>query len=276
MRRLAVVAESLAVVRGDDRQRRHAAAKRSPTGEQPAELLVRERNLAVIRTVAKRRAHGIGCLVGGVRIEEMHPCEDGAVRGRRRPRLQPGDSGVNRRVRSPLDVGRPGGVAAAGETIVVGREAPVEAESVVHRKARDERRGFVAGVSERLRHGRREGAEHEPRIVADAVNQRRHAGQDARVRWQRQRDLGNRVFKADALARQPVQYRRGRAAVTVTAEVIRTERVDGDEEHVRSIAGSARDGTPPPPGPESHEHERRESREEQGLRPTSGCAGADL
>ena len=80
------------------------------------------------------------------------------------------DHGGNGPVGPPLDVRRPGGIGAARETIIVGREAAIEAEPVVHREARDERRRVVTGVPERLGDRSRRWAEHEAGIVADAVD----------------------------------------------------------------------------------------------------------
>ena len=76
MRPLAVIAEPLAVIAGDDDQRAIHLSVRAQRFEKPRELRVRVGDLAVIWRLRARAVFGRR-FVGGVRIVEVEPQEEG-------------------------------------------------------------------------------------------------------------------------------------------------------------------------------------------------------
>src|SRR5207249_9342173 len=89
----------------------------------------------------------------------------------------------------------------------------------------DERRGAIAGAFERLRKGRRlAGAERA--VVVNAGAGGVAAGEDRRMRGQRQRNVSVRVGEADAFLRQSIDDRRQTRHASVGSDAIGAQRVD--------------------------------------------------
>ncbi len=233
------------MIRRHQHDRLPSASDLAPGVQQHAELLVRERNLAVVRAVVKTRPEGLRRIGRRVRVEQVHPHEDGP-RGGRLP--QPRQRRGHRLVSAAFDVGGPRRVVAAREPVVVDRKATTEAEPVVHRKPGHEGCRLVAGLREPLGDRGHVGAENEPGVVANPMAQRRQAGENRRVRGQRQRNVGHGVRKPDAPRRQRVDHWRRRAPIAVAAQMVRAERVDRHEQDVgvRAPLGRRRRGAPAP------------------------------
>ncbi len=77
-------------------------------------------------------------------------------------------------------------------------------------------------------------------VVEDAVLDDRQRAHDRQVRRYRHVRLRERLLEDDALAREAVEVRRAGGRAAVRAEVIRAQRVDGDEDDVRPCRGVAR------------------------------------
>ena len=113
-------------------------------------------------------------------------------------------------------------VLAEVEVVVEGVEPPVEAVRPRDERVRVKPRGRVP----RLRQRRRHGVRREPVVVTDR-GVRVLPGQQRRHRFPRVRARAVRVREPEALGRELVEHRRGVAAVAVTPEVVRAERVGG-------------------------------------------------
>ena len=217
MRRLTVLAQALAMIGG--RQHDHRVGRPRPLDrvEKHADLGIGKGDLAIVRPPAEAAQVRLGRRVGRMRIEQVQPEEERPGPVLRRG-MQPCQGRADGRIRPALDVGQCDRIVAARKCIVVDVEAAPEAESPVDRKARHEGGRVVARALELLGQRRRRGAENELGVVADAVHERRDAGQDGRVRGQRQRDVHDGGREAHAARRQCVKDRRGCCPIAVTAE----------------------------------------------------------
>src|SRR5207237_1298647 len=74
--------------------------------------------------------------------------------------------------------------------------------------------------------------EEEAAIVADAVPRRELAGEDRRVRRQRQRRRRDRLLEQYALAREAIEVRRRDGVEPVRVNPIRARRIERDDQEV--------------------------------------------
>src|SRR5262249_362454 len=98
--------------------------------------------------------------------------------------------------------------------------------SPIQYEGADEAAGSVAICLQHLRERDLLVADVELTVVADAVKRRKSAGQERRVRRQRQRCDGRGVNEAKSTCGEPVGGGRRGGLVTVTAEAIRAQRID--------------------------------------------------
>ena len=216
---------------------RLARERREPI-EERTERVVRPGNLAGVGIGRIAPGELVWRLVRRVRIEHVHPREP-LVRLRSRPGERRRDDGVG----AALGEREVHGAAGLADAVVVDVEAGVEAEALIERETADEGAG---GKAEALQpRGQRRGPGPDPVavVVAHAVLVGIRAGQEARMR--RQRDDRVRVGEGEPRAARGERFEARRAgAAAVDGNRIRSERVDGDEEHV-AVAVGARSRTQP-------------------------------
>ena len=258
---LAVLAQSLAMVRGHEDEGARRPALRLQEPQQPAELRVHEGDLAVVGAAGEPRREVRRRLVGRVGVEVVDPEEP---RGRR-PRFQPRPGRGRRLVRGTLHVGRAAPVLAVGQVIVVHVEPAREAEAPVQREPGDEGRRPVPRVVEGLGQGGDGLGQHEVAVVAHAVAKRGEPGEDRGVRRCRERHVGDRGREARAAGGQRVEDGGRGAGVTVAADVVGAEGVDGDEQDVGP--GPSRGGRT---RPRARTGERGGQGRDRGERPAQG------
>jgi hypothetical protein len=225
VRQLAVVAEAFSMIGEHDDIDVLVAAGRAKRVEDAADLLVGEGDLAVVRTAGKTTAEGFRRIVRGVRIVEMQPREE-----RPRRALKPANRGVGHFVGASLS-------ALFARTrfvklLVEGVEALREPECRGDRIRADEGGGAVAKLLQATGRGRIPRSEREDDVAADAVGRRISTGEDRRVRRSGQRNRGLRAREARAARGERIERRRLGPGGAVHADVIRPQRVDGDEKKV--------------------------------------------
>ena len=145
--------------------------------EQTSDLGVHECDLSVVRVRGEAAPVLVRRIVGGVRIEVVHPHEPGTPRARRigrRARLRPPVQHARRGgVRLPLGLARAARRVPARQAVVVQIEAAREPEPAIQRKARDERRRRITRRVHHRRDARNIGREDERAVVVYAVADRR-------------------------------------------------------------------------------------------------------
>jgi hypothetical protein len=226
-----VIAEPLAVIarHRDDRGRLGAGGMQPD--EQPRDLRIDERDLAVVGVAIRLLEERLRRIVGRVRIVEVDPRKERLRRrlGGRQPRKR----GLGDDVAAPL--GLEAGVARriAGHAIVVRIEAARQAEPAIQHIGADEGARAVAGVVEGARERRPH--LHHVAVQAHAVRRRQRAGENRRMRRQRERRGAARLCKADPTRRKRIDRRRQAAPHAIGAK-----RVDRDEEDVGLARGRGR------------------------------------
>ena len=228
VRRLAVIAERLAVIAGDDDE--GGGRRAAQIVEERRKRRVDGGHLAVVRLVRVLAVEGRRRLVRRVGIEDVHPLEErrawlALLVGE--PRARERHDG-RRRALGHDELGR---LARLAEPVVVDVEAGVQPEARVQRKRADEGARRVAGLLEQRGDRRRARGEPVAAVLAHAVLVRVFARQDAGVRGQRERRLRVREGEAHAFRGEPVERGRARGAA-VAAERVGAERVDRDEQDV--------------------------------------------
>ena len=148
--------------------------------------------------------------------------------------------GLGRPVGGPLDVGRAARVLPPRQLVVVGVEAPVEAEATLEGEAGDEAGGAVAGLAEVLGHAAHALGQDIGPVVAHAVAERGVTGQDRGVRGRRERGVGDGDREQSAPRRQAVEVRGDGRLVAVASEAIRAKRVDRHQQDVGRRGGPGR------------------------------------
>jgi hypothetical protein len=218
------------VIGGEDHERVALLSGAKERLEDGTEQAVRVRHFAVIGRLRMARREGLRRDVREVRLIEVDPRE-GPRRSLGRPPLlrllhRPGPR--------PLRHEERGARLGIAQAIVVDVEPPVEAEPRVEREGAHEGTRRVAGPLEEG--GQRVDATGEPEagVVTDTVIERVPAGEDVGVRRQRHHVLGMRLLEAHAAGGQAVDPGCLDRPIPVTAEGIRPERVDGDEEDVEA------------------------------------------
>ena len=94
---------------------------------------------------------------------------------------------------------------------------------------------MIAGPAEALGESHGLGPERIVAVVAHAVRGRVEPGHDRAVSRQRDRRRARDIGAANPFLGQAVGRRRVREAESVAAEPVRSQRVDGDDEHVRAL-----------------------------------------
>ncbi len=266
VRHLAVLAERLAVVRGEDDERVGVVRAVERRLKEWRERGVGGGDLAEVGRGAISRGERLRRRVREVRLVEVHPREPGRCRARlagacgaalAHP-LECGGDGRRRRAlgHAEGDVG-----FALGEAVVVDVEAARQAEAGVEREGADEGAGAIAARVEQRRERVGGGRETEAGVFADAVAERIDAREDVGVRRQRHDRRGVGLIEADAGGGEAVDPGGGDRAVAVGADRVGAQRVDGDEEDVarrgpRGRGGAAAGGREDSGG--SSERARRE------------------
>ena len=239
----AVLAERLAVIAEDDDDRAIEAAVAGEMIEQTAQLQIGCRNLRVVRADHRRRkalADRCGRIVRRMRLVEMHPREE-----RARPILvEPFDGFRHDLAAGPLhrveaDVHA---VLAEIEVVEEALEALGDAPSTIEDERGDEPAGAVPSGAHDFCERLLLLAEIEAAVVAHAMRAGEGSGHERRVRRECQRRRRGRLREPDAAGREGVERRRLRRGIPIAADMIRPQRVDGDDEDVESgIAARARD-----------------------------------
>ena len=250
VRRLAVLAQRLAVVRGEDDQRPGARPVREERLEQAPERGVGRRHLALVGLVPEPRRQRLGGLVGEVGLVEVDPAEPGRIPGRvdeaarQADRLGPG----------ALLLEEHGPRRGVDEAVVVDVEAPPEAEPRIEGERAHEGPGPVAAGLQQRGEGLGAFREAEAGVVPDPVVRREASREDVRVRGQGGHVVGVRAVETDPLRREPVHPRGGRAGAAVGAEGVGPQRVHGDEEDAQAGLAALR-------GPQAQPDRRRQQGE---------------
>jgi hypothetical protein len=220
VQRLAVLAESLAVV-ADDHNRRRSRDRTLEGRHQAAELLVHRGHFTKVRPTAKPAEERLGRGVRIMRIEVVDPEEQ-----RLRARLgEEGQDGIRCRPGAPFD-------RSGRQRVIVAVEPARETELPRQDERRDEGRGAVAGLAEPLggdRLGRREKAA----VLVKGMRRRVDAGQHRGVR--RERFGHRRVGLPEPHAPRRQRIEAGRAnADRLGPDRIRPRRVEGDQQDGRT------------------------------------------
>ena len=225
VRRLAVLAERLAVVGGEDDERPLTRARREERLEERPQGGIRRRHLALVGLGGKARGERGGRLVREVRLVQVDEGEPPlAADG-----IDPPQRRAHRLGARPLGH-REGGRLRSPQPVVVDVEAPVEPEAGIEREGAHEGPGAPAPLVENRGEGGPVGRETEARVVANAVAQGVLAGEQVGVGGQGHDVVRPGRLEANALGGEAVDPRRPRVAPAVAAERVRAERVDGDEQ----------------------------------------------
>ncbi len=229
MGRLAVLAEALAVVGGDDQQRAFEQRRAAQPVDQAAHHGVGVLDLAQVRLAGVARGVGFGRLVGRMRIVEMHPGEEFL----RAHAGEPGQRFVHHGVAAFLDAARRFDLLATEvEAVGIDVEALVEAPARVEHPGSDEGPRRVARLVQTFGQRRLRGVEEEATVVVHAVPRWVAAGEDRGMRREGQGHRGRGLFEQHAFARQRVQVRRGHAIEPIAAQPIGAQRVERHDDHV--------------------------------------------
>src|SRR5580700_2012486 len=120
-----------------------------------------------------------------------------------------------------------------GEGIVVGIEAAGESPTAVENESADDGSGGVACLLEGLSDGAKLRRQRLPGEILHAVLKWISAGQDSGVRRPGKRDLRDGALENQSVARERIKGGSLDGLRAVASDVIGTQSVDGDENHVR-------------------------------------------
>ena len=218
VRRLSVLSEALAVIRGHEHDRVIECAGVLNRLQQASQLTVHERNLAVVGRCGEARREIGRRLVRRMGVVVVHPQKPRRRSVARAHRGEPSQRHVRRRVRAAFHVGRPPRIVAAGQVVVVPLESPVEPETPIEREPRDEGARPIPRLVKVLGGGLQRWSEHEPAVVVKAMGRGGVAREDRRMRRARQRDVGHGGLEPDAAPREAVERGGRGAGVAVRAE----------------------------------------------------------
>src|SRR5438874_3113510 len=212
-----------------------------PERQQAPQLRVRKGDLAVVEMSAIAAGEGFRRCVRKMRIVKVDPQKKGLPGSL----LQPAERLIHYQVAAPLSEVEIGFVEPAEvEVIKVGFKPLVQSESGVENGRADKGGRRVAAIAQDL--GQRRGVCRKL-VAAEIVHPRRHreaARKDRGVRGQRDRHGSVSLREAHACARQGVDVRRLDSSVAVTAQVVRAQGVNGDEDDVGLRAYSSRGSVP--------------------------------
>ena len=161
MRRLAVIPQSLAVIRRDDHQRVRVTVAERHDLEKPAHVFVGGSYFAQVGIPGEAGREGRRRLVGNVGLVQVDPEEPGLAL----VPPPPGRGSSHHLVAAPLRDGEaPGRTLRVG--VVVDLEPPVQPVAGVQRERGDERRGAKSSVAEGFGGRRHRFGQHEAGVVA--------------------------------------------------------------------------------------------------------------
>ncbi len=240
---LAMLAETFAVIRGEDDNGVGELAAGLEEVEQPADFGVGIGDLAVVEPVAKLHVVGRRGRLRLVRVEEVDKGEEGAAG----PIPVVGDDGIHHRSggsfvkENPLDLIGPLPIRVL-EFVVEVIESLIETEPGRHREGADKGRCVISGGPKDLGESEFVLGNDEGAVVVHAVGRRVVAGHHGRVAGEGDGHRSEVVEKDKALGREPVDGGGARPGVTVGSEVIGSGRVHGNEEEIRPVVGAGAAG----------------------------------
>ncbi len=242
MRVFAVFSQAFAVV-GEHRQECPFRRRLAPHGfHQPPEFPVGIGDFAVVRAILIPLAEGGREVIRDVRVIQMHPEEEWFAA----PALQPADGPIHRVAGAACGVLQKfTGFAWPGHVVIVNRETLVESAPLLEHYRTDEGGRIPPALLQPGGQRRRGASQHESSRVPHFMGGRIETREDAGMRRRRQRCLRHRILEQHAAFRDAVQGRGFDIAVTVAAEVVGTEGVDGDDDDIerpqvpRRMAGGA-------------------------------------
>jgi hypothetical protein len=202
--------------------------------EEPSELAVDERNLAIVRRLPEALADRAWRLVRRVRIVVVHPGEPGKLSGtgRRRGGFQPAQDCIRGRVGEPLDIRCSAAVVALRQPIVVDVKPAIESKPPIQGETGDKCGRTISGLAKVFgRHPHLRG-KHVAAVVAEAMAEWRLPGEDRRVRWSRERSVRDSCREPHAFRSQSIHSRRRCAVVPVNADAVRAQCVHRHEQNV--------------------------------------------
>ena len=150
---------------------------------------------------------------------------------------QPAKHGVGRRIRESLHVGRPAAIVPFGQVVVVGVESAIEPKPAIEREAGHERRCPVTRLPEIFGGRLDPRRQREAAVVPEPMAEGDLAGQDRGVRRSRSAGLSHRCLEADTSTARASIVGVEASLVSVAPDVVRAERVDRDQQHVRPVRG---------------------------------------
>ena len=188
--------------------------------EHRADDSIVERDLAVVRAIGECIVQRRGRIVGVVRVVEMEPEEERRVV----QSAKPFDRGRCRAVAAPLEL----------YAVVVHVEAASEAVPPIQHERADERTRAVSTIVQHGRERWNRRGQRKVAVVADAVREWIGAGQQARVRGQRNRRGRDRTLEQHALARELIDPPCARLLISVRANMIGARRIERNQQDVRT------------------------------------------
>jgi hypothetical protein len=175
-----------------------------------------------------------------VRIEEVHPKEEGPTFGRRFLR-EPPRHAIDDFRRGALPHLARAALVSTGQQLVVRVEAPIDAEAPEERERTDERGRGPACCAERL--GERRPpvrSQGEDPVVVHAVHGGRETRHHGDVRRERQRRRCAPLEGEQTSAGDPIDDRRSGGGVSDAAPAVASQGIHGDDEQVRGNRALAR------------------------------------
>ena len=217
-----VIHQAFAVIGQKHDERTIVDAERFQLLNQSADDRVGLRDLAVIRRVVRR-----------VRLVDVKKEEERL----RRIFLDPGVRDLQRlEARSLMLADRAGGRHC--DAIVVEIEAVLDAGFAAQNVRRHRCTAAIAVFAKRLLKRRKSRAvEAIADVVAHFMLGRQQSGEDRHVRRQRHRAVAVRALEQHGVSAQRIEVRRFNTAISVRRQVIRPQRVDGDQDHRRVPEG---------------------------------------
>jgi hypothetical protein len=226
MRQLPVLTEALTVVAGDHEERALIVPAGPHGVHQPAQLRVREGDLACVGMGGGAGEVVGGGIVAGMGVVQVHPHEEALRCG-----LEPPDDGVDDPIGGSLREAEFARRSTRGHAIVVVVEPPGEPILPVEHDRPDEGGRGESPLAHLLRQSGDVAIELEGRVVSHPVPRRIERSHQRGVGRQGERRRRDRGLEADAPLGQLVERGGVGPGPPVTAEVIRAQRVDGDQDH---------------------------------------------
>ena len=223
---LAVLAEHLPVVPGDDDEGRVVEAELPELLHDLAHAVVRERDLALVGLPLPLGSEGLGRLVGVVGVVEVDEEEEGPVL----VLVQPLPREAGRLV--PLALAQVADLVDGLEAVVVAVEALADAELPVENERADDGPGREASRLEHLGQGQASLGQPVQEVVAQPVSGRQGPREHGDVGGQGHGHRSVDVLEQHAFPGHRIDVRRGRPWEAIGAHMVRPQGVDADQEDV--------------------------------------------